>query len=102
MANTDTTNKLTTNGFINDSLDRGKSVHSQTTIPALNNDNGGPGPAVETNGSSDDLVADTASPGVMTERDQLPDQLTTYPTSSKIAGVLKKSSLPVHMHPEQP
>lgn len=93
MANTDTTNKLTTNGFINDSLDRGKSVHSQTTIPALN-DNGGPGPAVETNFSSDDLVADTASPGVMAERDQSPDQLTTYPTSSKIAGVLKKSSLP--------
>jgi phospholipase D1/2 len=93
MASTTETTQLSTNGIIDDSLDHGKSAHSQTTVPDLKV-NGGPGPAVETNGSADDVAADTASQTVAADRDQSPDKLTLYSTPSKLAGVLKKGSVP--------
>lgn len=92
MADAVATKKVTTNGTIDDALNHGKSVHSRTTIPDLSV-NGGPGPALETNGFPDKLVSDSASPAIP-QRDHSPDKLTPYSTSSKIAGVLKKNSQP--------
>lgn len=93
MANTTETPKFGANGIIDHSLDHRKDAPSQTTIPNLKA-NGSPGPAVETNGSSDDVVNDAASRAVTTERDHSPENASLYPSSSKIAGVLKKGSAP--------
>lgn len=67
-----------------------KSIHQETTLPAVKV-NGGPGPAVETNGQSDEYVGVGPTPPSATPRESLPDITTPFSPSSKMAGVLKRT-----------
>ncbi|KIX01071.1 uncharacterized protein Z518_10137 [Rhinocladiella mackenziei CBS 650.93] len=67
-----------------------KSAHFQATLPGLKV-NGGPGPAVESNDHSNDVLRPIGpTPPHSTPRESSPDGLTAFSTTSRTSGVLKK------------
>lgn len=67
-----------------------KSAHFETTLPSQKV-NGGPGPALETDEAWNEASASGPAPLSETPREISPDRLTSPSTTSKNAGVLKKS-----------